>query len=127
HISFHSLFHFVLAKYLFASPGDDRQAVWPVTIFCFCSLQRRLAPDSAWHKHFYVQNCNQTTAVMVIATGVDALSATWIILMQVRLFMLRSSMTIRRLAHWCGSFTRSWPKSSALIARVEQMRRIFAR
>src|SRR5439155_681712 len=58
----------------------------------------------AWHRRSYTQNCNQSAPVAVIATGVDALSITWIILTQVRLFMLRSSMTMRRLARWCDSF-----------------------
>ena len=83
--------------------------------------------DRAWHQRFYIQNCNQSATVAVIATGVDALSITWMILTQVRLFMLRSSMTMRRLAHWCDSSIRSWPKSSALIARIERMKRIFAK
>ena len=65
--------------------------------------------------------------VAVIATGVDALSITWMILTQVRLFMLRSSMTMRRLAHWCDNSIRSWPKSSALIARIERMKKTFAK
>ena len=82
---------------------------------------------SAWHKRFYTQNCNQGAPVAVIVTGVDALSITWMILTQVRLFMLRSSMTMRRLAHWCDSSIRWWPKSSALIARIERMKRIFAK
>jgi hypothetical protein len=82
---------------------------------------------SAWHKRFYTQNCNQSAPTTVIANGVDALSITWMILTQVRLFMLRFSMTMRRLAHWCDSYIRSWPKSSALIARIERMKRIFAK
>ena len=82
---------------------------------------------TVWQKRFYTQNCNQSVAVAVIATGVDALSITWMILTQVRLFMLRSSMTMRRLAHWCKSSIRSLPKSSALIARLERMKRIFAK
>src|SRR5947208_9130164 len=33
YVSFHGLFHFVSAKYSFASSDNDRQGVWPVTIF----------------------------------------------------------------------------------------------
>jgi hypothetical protein len=103
----------------------DRQ-LGGLQIFCVRSLQR-FPMTSAWHKRFSIQNCNQSAAVAVIATGVDALSITWIILTQVRLFMLRSSMMMTRLAHWCGSFIRWWPKSSMLIDRVERMKRIFAK
>ena len=96
--------------------------------FFFCSLvATTLAREGAWHGGIYIQDCNQSAAVAVIATGVDALSITWIVLTQVRLFTLRFSMMMRRLAHWSGSFIRSWPKSSALIAPVERMKRIFAK
>jgi hypothetical protein len=90
-------------------------------------LQCRSLATSPWHKRFYIQSCNQIALVAVIATGVDALSITWMILTQVRVLMLRSSMTMKRLARWFDSFIRSWPKSSALIARIERMRRIFAK
>jgi hypothetical protein len=36
-------------------------------------------------------------------------------------------MTMRRLAHWFGGYTRSWPKSSALIVHAALRRRIFAK
>jgi hypothetical protein len=91
------------------------------------SLRRRFPMTNAWHKRFYIQNCNQSGPVAVIATGVDALSITWMILTQVRLFMLRSSMTMKRLAHWCGGSIRWWPRLSALIARVERMKKTFAK
>jgi hypothetical protein len=82
---------------------------------------------NAWHKRFYTQDCNQRAPVAVIATGVDALSITWMILTQVRLFVLHSSMTMRRLAHWCDGFIHSSPRSSALIGRIERMKKTFAK
>jgi hypothetical protein len=88
------------------------------------------APEPAtgvWHKHLYTQNCNRNALLPVIGNGVDALSITWTILMQVRWSPLRSSMTMRRLAHWFGGYTRSSPKSSGLIVHAELRRRIFAK
>src|SRR5437868_12007632 len=104
----------------------DRHSGW-LQFSCTRSLQRRLLATGAWHKRVYSQDCNQSAPVAVIATSVDALSITWMILTQVRLFVLRSSMMMRRLARWCESFIRSSPKSSALIARIERMKRIFAK
>ncbi len=63
----------------------------------------------------------------VIGNGVDALSITWMILMQVRWLPRRSSMTMRRLALWFASFTRSWPKWCAPIVPAEPLRRTFAK
>jgi hypothetical protein len=94
---------------------------------CVRLLPQRFSISTAWHKRFYTQNCNQSGPVAVIATGVDALSITWMILTQVRLFMLHSSMTMRRLAHWCDSSIRSWPRSSDPIVRVERMKKTFAK
>jgi len=62
-----------------------------------------------------------------MGTGVDALSITWMIQMQARWFMLRSNTTMRRLAHWSGSFIHSWQESCVRIARAERLRRIFAK
>ena len=73
------------------------------------------------------QNCNRNALLPVIANGVDALSTTWMILMQARWLTLRSSMMMRRLAYWSGSFIRSCSKWSARTVRVERRRRIFAK
>jgi hypothetical protein len=121
------LFDFVLRKYFSLLQVMTDRKLGRLQFFCVPPLQRRFPMPSAWHKRFSIQNCNQSAAVAVTATGVDALSITWMILTQVRLFMLRSSMTMRRLAHWCDSSIRSWPKSSALIARIERMKKTFAK
>jgi hypothetical protein len=73
------------------------------------------------------QKCNRNAPAPVIGNGVDALSITWTILMQVRWSPLLSNMTMRRLAHWFGDYTPSWPKSLALIVHAELRRRIFAK
>ena len=73
------------------------------------------------------QNCNRNALLPVTANGVDALSTTWMILMQARWLTLRFSMMMRRLTHWFGSFIRSWSKWSARTVRAERRRRIFAK
>ena len=71
------------------------------------------------------QNCNRNALLPVIANGVDALSTTWMILMQARWLKLRSSMMMRRLGHWSGSFIRSCRNWCARIARAERLKRTF--
>ena len=73
------------------------------------------------------QNCNRNALLPVIASGVDALSTTWMILMQARWLTLRFSMMMRRLADWFSGCTRSWSKWSARTVRAERQRRIFAK
>jgi RNA polymerase sigma-70 factor, ECF subfamily len=58
---------------------------------------------------------------------VDAFSITWMILMQAHLLKLRSSMTMRQRANWCGSSTpwsRNW---CGRTVRDGRWRRIFAK
>ena len=47
--------------------------------------------------------------------------------MQARWLRLRSSMTMRLLAHWSGSFIRLWQKWSVRTVRAERLRRIFVK
>src|SRR5207237_9677057 len=103
-------------------PG--RHSGW-LQFSCTRSLQRRLLATGAWHKRVYSQDCNQSAPVAVIATSVDALSITWMILTQVRLFVLRSSMMMRRLARWGESFIRSSPKSAASSTHSARIKRDF--
>jgi hypothetical protein len=49
------------------------------------------------------------------------------ILTQARWLLLRSSMTMRQLARWCGGFIRWSLKSSAPIDRAEPRRKTFAK
>src|SRR5437870_4422712 len=84
-------------------------------------------PTGAWHKHLYARSCNQSAVPPVMLNGVDALSITWMILMQALWLKLRFKTTTKQLASWCDSFIRWWPGSSARIGRVEHRRRTFAR
>jgi len=59
--------------------------------------------------------------------GVDALSITWMILMQARWLRVRFKMMMKQLARWCDGFIRWLPKSSAHIDRVEPPRKISAK
>jgi len=52
---------------------------------------------------------------------------TWMILTQARWLKLRSSMMMKRLAYWSGSFIRLWRNWCARIGHVERLRRIFAK
>jgi hypothetical protein len=58
---------------------------------------------------------------------VDALSITWMILMQARWLRLRFEMTTRQLARWCDDFIRSLQRSSVHTGRVERQRKISAK
>jgi len=71
------------------------------------------------------RNCNRNTPAPVKGNGVDALLTTWMILMQARWLKLRSSMMMRRLGHWSGSFIRSCRNWCARIARAERLKRTF--
>ena len=81
----------------------------------------------AWHQHLHTRSCNQSAAATVMCIGVDALSITWMILTQARWLKLRSSMMMKRLAHWSGSFIRLWQNWCARIDHVERLRRTFAK
>jgi len=48
-------------------------------------------------------------------------------MMHARWLKLRSSMTMKRLANWCGGFIRLSQKWCAPIERDELRRRIFAK
>jgi hypothetical protein len=117
------MFQFVVLLRAFcASVSNDRPPIWPVTIFSAAKEKRfRIAAAPWW------QNCNRNALLPVIANGVDALSTTWMILMQARWLTLRSSMMMRRLAHWFGGYIRLWSKWSARTVRAERRRRIFAK
>ncbi len=74
-----------------------------------------------------LQICNRNRPLPVTGNGVDALSTTWMILMQARWLLLRCSMTMKQLARWCESFIPWSPRSSAPIGRAEPRRRTFAK
>src|SRR5215475_5258386 len=81
----------------------------------------------AWHKHLHTRSCNQSAAEPVMVNGVDALSITWMILMQALWLKLRFKTTTTQLARWCDGFIRWLPRSSVRIERVEPRRKISAR
>ena len=83
--------------------------------------------------HFFLSiaptgtKCNRNGPRPVINSGVDAISTTWMILMQALWLQLRFSMMMRRLANWFAVSIRLSQKWCAPIDRDALLKRTFAK
>src|SRR5207253_2772637 len=113
-VSFHVCSCLLFLRSAFALPfkGDDRTGVARVTFSCFVD------PPTT---------CNHNVSRLVLPNSVDAILATWMILMQARWLKLRSGMTMKRLANWFGGSIRWWRNWCGRIVRDARPRRTFVR